>query len=73
VQNVDIAVSKRLEAVAEWILRQNNPAAAEQRHLDSGSIEQLYWHMGYHQALNDLKRAQPGAQPKAVHKAGKAI
>lgn len=35
----------------------------EQRHLDSGSAERLYWHHGYASALKDILRILQGAGP----------
>jgi hypothetical protein len=33
----------------------------EQRHLDSGSAERVYWHHGYASALKDILRILRGA------------
>jgi hypothetical protein len=36
-------------------------AVAEQKHLDQGSDERVYWHYGYASALQDVLRLLQGA------------
>lgn len=49
------AVGNRLAAIHAW-LDDNAPYARfDQRHLDPGTPEQAYWHLGYVAALEDLR------------------
>jgi hypothetical protein len=56
----------RLEAVSAWLYEHAPYAEADQKHLDAGSPEQAYWHLGYMAALHDAiglmasDRATPG-------------
>lgn len=43
----------RLDAVAAWLYDHAPYADADQKHLDAGSPEQAYWHLGYMTALCD--------------------
>lgn len=46
-------LSERLNQIEQW-LRQNAPESQrEQKHLDAGTPEQVYWHYGYMVALRD--------------------
>lgn len=45
---------ERRDSIREWLGQQGELATLEQRHLDSGSTEQAYWHHGYHAALDDM-------------------
>lgn len=50
-----LLVSRR-ESIVQW-LDENSPyAAADQLHLDAGSTEQAYWHLGYATAMSDVIR-----------------
>jgi len=47
-------IEKRRAAIAKW-LDDNAPyTRTDQFHLDSGTPEQAYWHLGYLCALDDL-------------------
>ena len=45
---------ERAAHVSEWLQKENPHCFSEQRHLDTGSPERLYWHLGYLSALNDI-------------------
>ena len=45
---------ERAAHVMEWLQKENPQCFAEQRHLDGGTAERLYWHLGYLSALNDI-------------------
>jgi hypothetical protein len=45
---------ERRDNIREWLVEQGDVADLEQRHLDSGSSEQTYWHHGYQAALDDM-------------------
>lgn len=56
-------ISERIESLTSYL--ENSPRACElsqQRHLDSGTPEQAYWHAGYRTALIDALRLVLGAQ-----------
>ena len=47
-------IADRIEAVSAYLdAPQFVNEIAEQRHLDSGSLERAYWHAGYRSALID--------------------
>jgi hypothetical protein len=49
-------LEKRATDLQEW-LQKNAPASlAEQKHLDEGTQERVYWHYGYMVALRDVLR-----------------
>ena len=49
-------IQKRADDLREW-LQKNAPAAlTEQKHLDDGTQERVYWHYGYMVALRDVLR-----------------
>ncbi len=50
-------LADRIEAVSAYLdSPQLSTDLAKQRHLDSGSSEQAYWHAGYRSALIDALR-----------------
>lgn len=48
------AISDKAEGLARWLAECASHCEASQRHLDSGTIEQAYWHYGYVCALRDI-------------------
>ncbi|MEI9899731.1 MAG: hypothetical protein WDN31_05805 [Hyphomicrobium sp.] len=52
-RNLALLVERR-DNIREWLGQQGELADCEQRHLDSGSSEQAYWHHGYQAALDDM-------------------
>ncbi len=52
-RTIKLVLSQR-DAIRRWIEENGAAAAAEQRQLDAGSPERLYWHCGYQAALTDL-------------------
>jgi len=51
--NVEILIERR-DRIREWLTEQSDHADIEQRHLDSGTPEEAYWHHGYQAALDDV-------------------
>lgn len=49
-------LTSRLDVVAAWLYEHAPYADADQKHLDAGSPEQAYWHLGYTAALCDTIR-----------------
>jgi uncharacterized protein YgfB (UPF0149 family) len=48
------AVFEQAEALSRW-LQENAPGCElSQKHLDPGTVEQVYWHYGYLHALKDV-------------------
>jgi hypothetical protein len=45
---------ERAADVSEWLQKENPQCFAEQRHLNLGAPERVYWHLGYLSALNDI-------------------
>lgn len=51
-----LLLMSRRESIVQW-LEENAPyAAADQLHLNAGSTEQAYWHLGYATAMADVIR-----------------
>jgi len=50
---VEDALRKRLEGLTDWIKENAPECNTEQKHLDAGSRERVYWHLGYACALRD--------------------
>jgi uncharacterized membrane protein YccC len=46
-------LQSRLDVVAAWLYDHAPYADVDQKHLDAGSPEQAYWHLGYMAALCD--------------------
>lgn len=53
---VDDKIKKRIRDLSEWMNRESPECFYEQRHLDSGTSEQVYWNFGYLCALRDVLR-----------------
>lgn len=45
---------QRRDQIREWIAGEAPYTDTEQRHLDSDTPEQAYWHHGYQSALDDM-------------------
>jgi hypothetical protein len=55
-------IERRVHDLSEW-LRENAPSCVtEQKHLDEGSQERVYWHYGYMVALRDALRLIAGQE-----------
>ena len=46
-------MADRAQGLERWLDDQAPYLRFDQRHLDAGSLEQAYWHLGYHAALRD--------------------
>lgn len=54
------ALEKRVKDLQDW-LKENAPEVfAQQKHLDEGSQERVYWHYGYFAAVRDIYRLLTG-------------
>lgn len=47
------AIESRVTGLQQWLEDRAPYARFDQRHLDGGSVEQAYWHLGYETALRD--------------------
>lgn len=45
---------ERIEPLQNWLCEEAAQACGEARHLDAGTQERTYWHIGYHAALTDI-------------------
>lgn len=45
----------RMNQIRNWLDTSASQWSAGQRHLDEGTAERAYWHMGYLAALNDAQ------------------
>jgi hypothetical protein len=50
----------REKEIERWLREQTAADVAEQRHLDSGTVERTYWHYGYLVALQDVQKLLRG-------------
>lgn len=46
-------IDARLRALDEWADDHAGEARSQQSHLDEGTAERTYWHLGYRAALSD--------------------
>ncbi len=51
-----ICVGQKIEQVSEWLESTAPLCATEQKHLEEGSQERVYWHYGYLFALREVLR-----------------
>ncbi len=49
-------LAKRQGEVSEWLENESPYTMFDQKHLESGTSEQAYWHYGYVSAINDVMR-----------------
>lgn len=54
--DLDVQIRKRIEELANWLQREDATRLVDQKHLDAGTMERLYWHLGYYEALNDVEQ-----------------
>ena len=45
---------QRRDQIREWLTGEAAYTKTEQKHLDSDTAEQAYWHHGYQSALDDM-------------------
>lgn len=57
----DAEMSARMNQIRHWLDTSASQWSAGQRHLDEGTAERAYWHMGYLAALNDAHAVHAGA------------
>ena len=48
------ALQRRAEELKSWLDAKGRECWDEQKHLQEGSPEQIYWHFGYFSALRDV-------------------
>lgn len=47
-------IEERARELAHWLEHESPYVQFDQQHLDSGSPQQAYWHLGYLTALHDV-------------------
>lgn len=52
-----LKLQKRADGIAKWLDETCPYVFTDQKHLDEGTIERVYWHYGYYAALVDVIRA----------------
>lgn len=64
-------IEARLVQLVKWLEDEAPYVQFDQNHLDAGSPEQAYWHLGYQSGLADvlkmLKDAMPGSDGTSNH------
>jgi hypothetical protein len=50
----ELILKARAAQLAEWLENEAPYVQFDQHHLDAGTIEQAYWHLGYRAALQDV-------------------
>jgi hypothetical protein len=53
-------VQARVDGLRDWLKENGATCFKEQRHLDEGTSERIYWHYGYMIALQDVLRFLTG-------------
>lgn len=53
-------IERRIRDTSGWLERNGGNFKTEQRHLDEGTQERIYWHYGYLIALKDAMRFLTG-------------
>lgn len=56
----DCVLEQRFDEIGRWLDDEAPFARFDQRHLDAGTPEQAYWHLGYMTALRDALRHLKG-------------
>jgi len=59
-------LQERVAALDEWMREHGCTALREQRHLDDGSMERIYWHYGYLVALRAVLALLNGQNPNPI-------
>ena len=63
-QTLDLGrLQERAKNIASWLREDGGACFEEQRHLDEGSQERIYWHYGYMVALSDALSYLTGERP----------
>lgn len=47
-------LKSRIEPLGTWLREEAAEACEGAKHLDAGTQERAYWHIGYHAALTDI-------------------
>ena len=50
---IEQLLRQRIQALKAWLEQAAPRCTAEQRHLEEGTVERIYWHYGYLVALQD--------------------
>ncbi len=48
------AIFDQAEAISRWLAENAPGCELSQKHLDPGTVEQIYWHYGYFCAIRDI-------------------
>jgi hypothetical protein len=46
-------VQERIDGLNTWLAEHGPTCKSEQRHIEEGTVERVYWHYGYMVALRD--------------------
>ena len=66
------AIERRAADIREWLQKNAPDCLVEQRHLEEGSRERVYWHYGYMVALRDVLRFLTGSEKPSSQKQSSA-
>ncbi len=47
-------IAQQVLALSQWLDDEAPYPKHDQRHLDPGTVEQAYWHLGYREAMMDV-------------------
>lgn len=67
VDNAEETLRHRIRELEHWLRGQGVDVRNEQRHLDEGSRERLYWHYGYLVGLRDALNALVREESLPLH------
>lgn len=68
-------IAERIRHLGNWLEDEAPYVQFDQRHLDDGTPEQAYWHLGYRTALRDalaLLRSDTGGTPDTASRSPSA-
>ena len=60
-------LQRRRKDLLEWVEGEDSHCIEEQRHLDAGTPERVYWHYGYAMALKDVLALLDQASTSSKH------
>jgi hypothetical protein len=55
-------IQDRERVITEWLQKNAPECSQQQKHLDEGSQERVYWHYGYMVALRDVLHLLTGCE-----------
>jgi hypothetical protein len=64
--DISTYLKKRRDELIAWLKREDPACFSEQKHLEEGTGERVYWHYGYLTAVQDTLRLISRKSAKAI-------